>query len=316
MPGQTNEIMENRAHALMAGLFTLFLGAATLWIIYAFGERHEETRELLVVTQQNVGGLNPQAQVRYRGIRVGKVLDIRIDPKDTKNILIRIEVETDVPLHRGTTARLAYQGITGIAHVLLEDGETGGGQGKPLSGNPPRIAMQPSFLNRLEDSLPDILAETRDFLENANALLDEKNRDRLGQTLVNLESASQRMNDTLSHLQTLLNQENTDALADAMRAAAPLAEETRQLVTHMERLTNRAEQVLRKESDNGSEDALLPRIRDTAVDLSKAARQFDQMLGMLERSPQSLLLGAPEGAPGPGEAGFAPPPQGETGEVK
>jgi phospholipid/cholesterol/gamma-HCH transport system substrate-binding protein len=305
MPGQTHEIMENRAHALMAGLFTLFLGAATILVFSVFGERHEETRALLVVTQQNVGGLNPQAQVRYRGIRVGKVTDIRLDPEDAKNILIRIEVGTGVPLDRGTTARLAYQGVTGIAHVLLEDGSVG--QGEALRGDLPRIVMQPSFLSRLEDSLPDMLAQTRDFLENANALLNERNRDRLGQTLVNLESASQRMNDTLSHLQDLLDKENTAALAEAMRAAAPLAKEARQLVTNMERLTGRAELVLREESDNGSENALLPRLRNTAVDLSRAANQFDRMLGMLERSPQSLLLGAPTGAPGPGEEGFMPP---------
>lgn len=309
--------MENRAHALMAGLFTLLLGAATVLIFYAFSERREETRELLVVTQQNVGGLNPQAQVRYRGIRVGKVLDIRLDPQDGRNILILIEVETYVPLSRSTTARLAYQGITGIAHVLLEGGEEGEANKQPLTGDLPRIAMQPSFLSHLEDSLPEILAQTKNFLENANALLDEKNRGRLGQTLVNLESASQHMNETLSSLQDLLDKENTRGLSEAMRAAAPLAAETRQLVAHMERLADRAEVVLHEESGgNGGEDALLPRIRNTAADLSKAASQFDRVLKMLERSPQSLLLGAPTGTPGPGEDGFIAPQVQESGEAK
>ena len=302
--------MENRAHALMAGLFTLLLGAATILIFYAFSERREETRELLVVTQQNVGGLNPQAQVRYRGIRVGKVLDIRLDPQDGRNILIRVEVETYVPLSANTTARLAYQGITGIAHVLLEDGEEGAGNEIPLTGNPPRIAMQASFLNHLEDSLPEILAQSKSFLENANALLNEKNRGHLEQTLANLDSSSQHMNATLANLQTLLDKGNTGSLTEAMRAAAPLAAETRQLVAHMERLTHRAEIVLSEESGgNGPEDALLPRIRNTAADLSKAAAQFDRVLKMLERSPQSLLLGAPTGAPGPGEEGFVAPVQ-------
>lgn len=307
--------MENRAHALMAGLFTLLLGAATLLIFFAFSERHEETRELLVVTQQNVGGLNPQAQVRYRGIQVGKVFDIRLDPQDARNILIRVEVETYVPLSANTTARLAYQGITGIAHVLLEDGERGDGSNVPLTGKLPRIAMQPSFLNRLEDSLPEILAQTKNLLENANALLDDKNRARLGQTLANLESSSLHMNATLENLQALLDKKNTQGLAEAMRAAAPLAEETRQLVAHMERLTKRAETVLSEEGGgNGTDDALLPRIRNTAADLSKAANQFDRVFKMLERSPQSLLLGAPVGTPGPGEEGFVVPQ--ESGEVK
>jgi phospholipid/cholesterol/gamma-HCH transport system substrate-binding protein len=41
--------------------------------IYWLSGGRDETHEYVVVTKQNVGGLNPQAQVRYRGICVGKV---------------------------------------------------------------------------------------------------------------------------------------------------------------------------------------------------------------------------------------------------
>ena len=34
-----------------------------------------------------------EAQVRYRGIRVGKVRDIQLDPEDVRNILIEIDPE-------------------------------------------------------------------------------------------------------------------------------------------------------------------------------------------------------------------------------
>jgi len=67
----------------------------------------------VVVAKQNVSGLNPQAQVRYRGIRVGKVNDIRLDPDDSSNILISIEVNDDVPLTRGTVAKLNYRASPG-----------------------------------------------------------------------------------------------------------------------------------------------------------------------------------------------------------
>ena len=40
--------------------------------------------------QGSVSGLNTQAQVRFRGIRAGKVQDIELDPKDPRNILITI----------------------------------------------------------------------------------------------------------------------------------------------------------------------------------------------------------------------------------
>ena len=86
--------MENKSHAFVAGLFALLLGVAVLLAIYWLGGNKDETHDYIVVTKQNIGGLNPQAQVRYRGIRVGKVSDIRLDPDDYSNILITIQLMT------------------------------------------------------------------------------------------------------------------------------------------------------------------------------------------------------------------------------
>ena len=65
--------MENKSHAFAAGLFALLLGVAALLALAWLRDRQDNMREYVVVTRQSVGGLNPQAQVRYRGIRVGKV---------------------------------------------------------------------------------------------------------------------------------------------------------------------------------------------------------------------------------------------------
>lgn len=113
--------MENRSHALIAGLFMLILGASAVVALWWFSGRQEDTSSYVVETRRNVTGLNPQAQVRYRGIRVGKVQSIQLDPTDARTTLISIVVRKDIPITQGTEARLGYQGVTGIAHVLLED---------------------------------------------------------------------------------------------------------------------------------------------------------------------------------------------------
>ena len=138
--------MENKSHAFIAGMFVLLLGIAALGAVFWLGGIRDNTNDYIVVTKQNIGGLNPQAQVRYRGIRVGKVSDIRIDPEDYTNILITISISDDIPLTTGTVAKLNYQGVTGLAHILLF--ETGK-EATPLTPNdaqPPRIAMLPSML--------------------------------------------------------------------------------------------------------------------------------------------------------------------------
>ncbi|MGB4467717.1 MAG: MlaD family protein [Azovibrio sp.] len=296
--------MENRSHALIAGLFTLTLGVALLLSLYLFSDRREDTRQILVVTKQNVTGLNPQAQVRYRGIRVGKVLDIRLDPADVSNILILIEVEQRLPLTRGTTAQLSYQGVTGIAHVLLEDSGT---EHEALEGKLPRIEMRPSLMDHLEDALPAVLQQARGFLQNANQLLGSQNQQNFGKILANLESASAQMNATLGQMQKLISDENVASISAAARESAPLMSETRKLVERLQGVSTRIEGVLGEPSVSRSGHNLLPRINEMTVALTATSRQLNRVLQLLEEAPQSLVFGSPPGTPGPGESGFVPP---------
>src|SRR5688572_14571334 len=113
--------MENRAHALAAGLFTLVLAAAL--VAAAFWIRGEPIAQDAYVlhTRGSVSGLNAQADVRYRGVEVGKVERIRFDQDDPRTILVDVSVRGGTPLTRGTYGQLAAQGITGLSYVQLED---------------------------------------------------------------------------------------------------------------------------------------------------------------------------------------------------
>ena len=74
--------MENRSHALVAGLFTLLLGVAVVLAVWWIGGKHEATRDYTVVTRQNVTGLSLQGQVRYRGIRAVSYTHLTLPTSD------------------------------------------------------------------------------------------------------------------------------------------------------------------------------------------------------------------------------------------
>ena len=305
--------MENKSHAFMAGLFTLLFSLAAVAAVYWFGGKREETRDYIVVTRQNVTGLNLQAQVRYRGIRVGKVSDIRLDHQDVRNILITIQVSRDVPVTKGTIAKLGFQGITGIAHILLE--ETGR-DSTPLPdtpGAPPRIAMMPSLIEELSESGTATLRQARELIANANSLLNEENRRKLSATLGNLENASgklqptlENLNATLVQVKQLLNDDNIHKLSHTAGEAGPLLAETRALVGKLAAAAEKLDLAVGEPSAGGAA-ALMPRLNELATDISTTSRQLNRVLKMIEESPQSLVFGAPAPAPGPGEPGFAPP---------
>lgn len=184
--------MENRSHALLAGLFLLILGISAVGALWWFSGRSEETHSYVVETRGNVTGLNLQGQVRYRGIRVGKVESIRLDPKDAKITLITISVRKGVPITKGTTAKLGHQGLTGIAHVLLEDD---GRDEAPLADggdDAERIVMQDSLMQELADAGSDALRQARDLLSSMNEILRPENRQAITRMLANLERRPRR----------------------------------------------------------------------------------------------------------------------------
>ena len=303
--------MENKSHALIAGIFALLLGATALLALVWLRGSEDNLREYVVVTKQNIGGLNPQAQVRYRGIRVGKVTDIRLDPEDTSNILITISVTDDIPLTRGTVAKLGYQGVTGIAHVLLID--TGKNR-EPLvadHGKLPHIAMIPSLLEEIGDSGSATLRQVQEVMASANALLNEENRRRFSATLANLESASGSMkpavdnlNATLTQVRKLLDDRNVQNLSKASAEIGPLLADTRLLIGKMQLATDKLDIAIGDASAGGT-SALMPRLNELATDISTTSRQLSRVLKLLEDSPQGLVFGVPAASPGPGEAGFS-----------
>src|SRR5690349_6565908 len=98
--------MENRAYALITGLFLIGILAAIVIAAQWLGGDHTERVPYRVVSTQPVTGLNPQAQVRYRGIGVGRVTSINLDPKNPKRILIDTEIDASVPVTKSTYAQL------------------------------------------------------------------------------------------------------------------------------------------------------------------------------------------------------------------
>ncbi len=65
--------MENKSHALAAGLFTIVLTIALILVGLWFGRDRSLRTPYDLVTRMSVAGLSNEATVRFRGVEVGKV---------------------------------------------------------------------------------------------------------------------------------------------------------------------------------------------------------------------------------------------------
>ena len=171
--------METRANYLLVGLFviSLFVGGIGFVVWLAKVNVDASITSYEIHFEDSVSGLREGASVSYRGINVGEVKTIRIDPENLERIVVTIEVRADTPIRSDTVATLAIQGLAGGSYVLLSGGSQSAAPLVPQPGQRMAvIASKASGLQELLDSAPSVLSEANLVLKRANDLLRPENK--------------------------------------------------------------------------------------------------------------------------------------------
>jgi phospholipid/cholesterol/gamma-HCH transport system substrate-binding protein len=309
--------MESRSYALLTGLFTILLGIALAATYIWFRGDTKSYSSYLVVSTFPVNGLNRQAAVRFRGVEIGKVEDISLDSKDSRNILIRVVLDDSAPITRGTFAQLGYQGLTGIAYLVLDDDESNPAPLKSSTGELARIEVRGNVFDDLAQSSKALLQQAADLLDRLNKIASESNQSRFENTLASFEKASAQLEPALRAIpevteraKKFLGEDNQQSLRRALanleqatNAVKPVVEDSRKVLTDMRQLSDKLDR-LSTEISTEITDSTLPKVNQLVEQLGQDTQDFHRLMLQIEREPQSLVFGRQRPQPGPGEPGF------------
>ncbi|MDK3026264.1 MlaD family protein [Cupriavidus taiwanensis] len=314
-------MMENKSHAFLAGVFTIGLAVLVLFAIFWFSTDHAVRVPYDLITRSTVNGLGPQADVKYRGLAVGKVESIKFDPQVPGQIIVRVNVNRETPITRTTYATLGFQGVTGIAYVQLDDSAAhdGASASPPLPTSPravARIAMRPGFFEELEKRGDSLLTQAETLMGSLNDMFQGANRDELMAAIRSVRKTAEdysRLSDSLAPAAQRLPKvaENLNAtLESTRRLTQELANPNgtvMRTVDSVGRDLQGAAASVQSAAGTFSEETL-PQLNGLARDARQTARSFERAAGQFNESPSSVLFGAPAPAPGPGEPGFSAAP--------
>ena len=238
--------METRANHLLVGSFVLLLIAGlvvfVVWLARFQFEAEFERYDILF--EGRVTGLSVGSKVSLRGVPVGEVRDIGIDPDNVERVRVTIEVAAETPVREDTVASLEQQGITGVANILL----SGGSQDSPplvaAAGEPrPVIVSQRSGLEQVLEGAPELLASLNVLVAHANTLLNPRNQQAIAAALDSISQFSGAAAESSEDLQLLLR-DSAGAMAGLRAASTSFQRLADRLVAGSARLFARADTTL------------------------------------------------------------------------
>lgn len=321
--------MENKAHALAAGIFvtllTLLVLGLAAWLTRDTGVRDSYE----ISTRETVTGLQAQAPVRFRGVDVGKVAEVGFDRKTPGNVLLKLEIDREAPLTRETFATLSYQGVTGLSFIQLSDEGRPAPRLVPNEDAPPRIPLRPGLLAKLEERGEKILEKVEEVTVRVNTLLGDENQKRIALALEGISSAAGSADRVVKRIDQTMTQRLDPALAEAtvaLRGVQKTVIEVGRTANEFTQTASSFNQLAgRLNAQDGPVDRLssgadalsgaadqfgrstLPRVNRAADAATRTVNSLNRAINELTENPQALLYGSGAPRPGPGEPGFRSP---------
>jgi len=304
--------MENRSHALLAGLFTIALLVAAVLVAIWMSRGQGDLLHYELRTDTSVTGLSSQSAINYQGVPVGKVLALSLDINRPGNVRIQIGIRPGTPITTSTWAELTAQGVTGMSFVSLHDDGSSTEMLVPKPGGEPiMIPLKPGLLARVEARASVILASVERIASQVEKVLDDRHVRALGQTLDNLDAITASLRPAMEQAGPLV-QSLRGVAAQADRMARDMSEAVLSARSALDRVlapggplytaTQSMEDLARVAAQLRMQT--LPTLGTAAGQVGSAAASLGNTARVIGESPQSLLFGPPAVRPGPGESGF------------
>lgn len=305
--------METRANYVAVGAFVLLVLAGILvgflWIARVQFKTEFEIYQTHV--SGSVSGLSAGAPVRLNGIDVGHVSGINLDDADPELVTLLLKVRHGIEIHSDSIASVESQGLTGVSYVEISGGTLASPLLKAAAGGPyPTIISRPSSLQQVFVNAPEVLAHLLIIAQRVEAVLDDKNRQAIAETLANLRDTTSTIARHDRDIDRLIGdaQDTMHNLATASRAANAVVADLKHAAGGADRLVGSANTTfdratkLANDLDATVQDARpglrhlttadIARLDQLLVQANDLAASLDRLSHGLEHNPREILFGA------------------------
>lgn len=320
--------MNNKTNYAAVGAFILagfvFIFVFAYWLLRPSDE--VEMKKYVIYFNESVLGLNLDAPVKYRGIDVGKVVKLGINPKNSEQVRVVISVDKTTPIKTTTVAKLTSQGITGLSYINLSLGDKNAPllTQAPPGEEYPVIKSVPSLFESFQLSVGSLYNKVSKTLDNIDKTLDETNQKELTRLLHESSEFMARLNRTLNDT-TIQNiqksADNIEGITAQLDATMPKVDGLLDSTVSWEKGTKEAfaqivqsYQAIQKTSDSIGEavrrgdfdfrsmmSEFVPALNKSLATLNGVLSELRSTITEYKRSPRDILFKETQIKKAPGE---------------
>lgn len=208
--------MAEKPSKFMIGFFvTAGIALAVATVVWLGASNYFQKGALMVTYfDESVQGLSVDSGVKYRGVNVGSVREIRVAPDNRLvEVVMKISLEKDV--RKDVTARLRSAGLTGVAYIELDRTTDEWAELAPRIDFPtphPVILSRPSDAKHLLTMLDKIVTEVnridlgnmlRDITAISKGIDRYVNGPEMKNIVANLDSTTTRLDRTIRRVDAM-----------------------------------------------------------------------------------------------------------------
>ena len=307
--------MYSKVSYTVIGIFVMLFTAGIISFAFWLGNTgfQEDYDLYLLRTKESVSGLSKDSGVKLKGVDIGTVSDIRVNPKNIEEIDVTLKIRKDIPIKEDMRGMISMFGLTGLSYIEIEGGTNTAKTLHPVEGELPVIQSGSSFLGRLENNFEDLSEKLVVILERGEDLLSDENLKNFSALLDNANKVADKGTDVEEKMITTLDEaENTlkefkvsfaklsksfDALAvDLHKEMKPSLKKFDSMTKSIDELAFEIKKTVNR-GDYNMQKIMQPTISDLRV----LSEQLDALTRQLRESPSDLLYKSSRPRRGPGE---------------
>ena len=310
--------MYSKVNYTIVGIFVLMFGAGLIWFAFWLAKYgiHREYDTYKLYMSESVAGLSKDSVVKLRGVDIGRVSEIRIDPKNIEHVEVFLKIKRGIPIKIDMTAHTNMLGITGLLSIEIDGGNNASENLKPTDEYIPIIHTSPSWFNKTKDGLGGLTEDLIAISAKMRKLLTDKNVETVGKILDNSEVLTAKASTSLDNIDGTLEEyrasmktmnknfeEATKDFTKMQMDFAAIKKITIPTVDSIMKTSKDFDRVMvkfEKSLDRGDYNAKMI-LEPTIVDMGILTDELSDLTRSLKQSPSDVLFKSRKHRRGPGE---------------